>query len=104
MCVSKPTAAAPLGAVEPHPVCVTLPTTLPRHFTPRLVPQYYATLPKRFADVYVYIPVVASCKVRSNKGPWYDVEFMHGHGQASERNYRTIMAQCPEASDELHTL
>ena len=34
---------------------------------------------------------------RVNKGPWYKVEFMHGHGQVSERNYRAIMAECGEA-------
>lgn len=32
------------------------------------------------------------------KGPYYRVEFMHGHGQVSERNYRSIMKECTEAS------
>eukprot|EP01050_Picozoa_sp_SAG11_P017338 SAG11_NODE_2489_length_3295_cov_2.382666_2_plen_253_part_00 len=32
-----------------------------------------------------------------DKGPWYQVEFMHGHGQVSESNYRAIMDSCPEA-------
>jgi hypothetical protein len=36
--------------------------------------------------------------VRAQNGPWYRVEFMHGHGQVSERNYRTIMSECPEAA------
>jgi hypothetical protein len=31
-----------------------------------------------------------------DKGPYYRVEFMHGHGQVSERNYRAIMQECPE--------
>jgi len=31
-----------------------------------------------------------------DKGPFYRVEFMHGHGQVSEKNYRTIMRECPE--------
>jgi hypothetical protein len=31
-----------------------------------------------------------------DKGPFYRVEFMHGHGQVSERNYNTIMKECPE--------
>lgn len=30
-----------------------------------------------------------------DKGPYYNVEFMHGHGQVSEGNYREIMAECP---------
>lgn len=34
--------------------------------------------------------------VQVSKGPWYKVEFMHGHGQVSERNYRAIMAECTE--------
>ena len=33
-----------------------------------------------------------------DKGPFYEVEFMHGHGQVSERNYRTIKKECPEAA------
>ena len=32
-----------------------------------------------------------------DKGPWYHIEFQHGHGQVSERNYNTIMAECTEA-------
>ena len=32
-----------------------------------------------------------------DKGPYYTVEFLHGHGQVSERNYNTIVAECPKA-------
>ena len=32
-----------------------------------------------------------------DKGPFYRVEFMHGHGQVSERNYQQIQRECPEA-------
>jgi len=32
-----------------------------------------------------------------DKGPFYRVEFMHGHGQVSERNYGDIKKSCPEA-------
>ena len=32
-----------------------------------------------------------------DKGPFYRVEFLHGHGQVSERNYRSIRMECPEA-------
>lgn len=31
-----------------------------------------------------------------DKGPFYKVEFLHGHGQVSNRNYNTIRAECPE--------
>ena len=31
-----------------------------------------------------------------DRGPYYTVEFLHGHGQVSERNYAEIVAQCPE--------
>ena len=30
-------------------------------------------------------------------GPFFRIEFMHGHGQVSERNYNTINAECPIA-------
>jgi len=33
---------------------------------------------------------------RPDKGPYYEVEFMHGHGQVSERTYGAIRAECPE--------
>ena len=33
-----------------------------------------------------------------DKGPYYQVEFLHGHGQVSERNYRAIRTACPEAA------
>ena len=33
-----------------------------------------------------------------NKGPHYQIEFMHGHGQVSERNYRAIKKLCPDAA------
>eukprot|EP00947_MAST-08B_sp_MAST-8B-sp1_P004438 g4438.t1 len=33
-----------------------------------------------------------------DKGPFYQVEFLHGHGQVSERNYRAIRKACPEAA------
>lgn len=33
-----------------------------------------------------------------DKGPFYEVEFLHGHGQVSERLYREIQAKCPEAA------
>eukprot|EP01065_Artemidia_motanka_P043730 TRINITY_DN6110_c0_g1_i1.p2 TRINITY_DN6110_c0_g1~~TRINITY_DN6110_c0_g1_i1.p2 ORF type:complete len:514 (+),score=175.51 TRINITY_DN6110_c0_g1_i1:61-1602(+) len=32
-----------------------------------------------------------------NVGPWYDIEFMHGHSQFSESLYRQIRASCTEA-------
>jgi len=32
-----------------------------------------------------------------DKGPYYQVEFLHGHGQVSEKNYKTIIMECPEA-------
>jgi len=32
----------------------------------------------------------------AKKGPFYEIEFMHGHGQVSERLYRTIKQACPE--------
>lgn len=31
-------------------------------------------------------------------GPWYNIEFMHGHGQFSNSLYKEIMSKCPEAS------
>ena len=33
---------------------------------------------------------------RAQKGPWYRIQFFHGHGQVSEQNHREIMAACPE--------
>jgi len=33
----------------------------------------------------------------SGLGPYYQIEFMHGHGQFSEHLYRTIVDKCPEA-------
>jgi len=32
----------------------------------------------------------------NKQGPFYRIEFMHGHGQISERLYRTIQAACSE--------
>jgi len=32
----------------------------------------------------------------ANPGPWYDVEFFHGHQQISNELYREIMKECPE--------
>jgi len=32
----------------------------------------------------------------TNYGPWYDLEFFHGHAQYSEELYREIKANCPE--------
>jgi len=29
-------------------------------------------------------------------GPWYSIEFFHGHGQVSEELYNTILSDCPE--------
>lgn len=37
----------------------------------------------------------------ANYGPFYDIEFFHGHGQFSEELYRQIKSSCPEA--ELRT-
>jgi carboxypeptidase C (cathepsin A) len=31
-------------------------------------------------------------------GPWYDIEFFHGHGQVSEDLYNTILDTCPETN------
>eukprot|EP00041_Stephanoeca_diplocostata_P019454 m.419853 g.419853 ORF g.419853 m.419853 type:complete len:463 (-) comp21310_c0_seq1:1157-2545(-) len=31
-------------------------------------------------------------------GPWYNIEFMHGHGQFSNSLYKEIMEKCPEAA------
>jgi len=31
-----------------------------------------------------------------DNGPYYEVEFMHGHGQVSERTYGAIKKECPE--------
>lgn len=32
-----------------------------------------------------------------DSGPYYKVEFLHGHGQVSQRSYRGIRRECPEA-------
>jgi len=32
-----------------------------------------------------------------DKGPFYHIEFQHGHGQVSERSYNRIMKECPVA-------
>jgi|EP01043_Picozoa_sp_COSAG02_P052025 hypothetical protein len=31
-----------------------------------------------------------------DSGPKWHIEFMHGHGAVSERNYAQIMAECPD--------
>ena len=31
-----------------------------------------------------------------DKGPKWQIEFMHGHGAVSQRNYNQIMAECPD--------
>uniref|UniRef100_A0A6B2L3B8 Carboxypeptidase n=1 Tax=Arcella intermedia TaxID=1963864 RepID=A0A6B2L3B8_9EUKA len=33
----------------------------------------------------------------SSHGPYYSIEFMHGHGQFSNQLYRTIRSNCPES-------
>jgi hypothetical protein len=32
-----------------------------------------------------------------DKGPYFQIEFLHGHGQVSERTYNKIVAECPKA-------
>lgn len=36
------------------------------------------------------------CGADDGLGVWYDIEFLHGHGQVSNELYRKIMSTCPE--------
>jgi len=39
-----------------------------------------------------------------NDGPWWSIEFFHGHGQVSEQLYNTILSSCPESDLKNNTL